>query len=160
MSTQVASFWLAPRLPAMWLRDTLAMLVSSTSMKVAMDTTTATSQGLTPGLAALLGVLGKDMGFSLSGEVRGRRRGLRSAPAPWAPPTCPGPAGWSRSPSRVIFTGTRCTTFTKLPVAFSAGMTLKREPVPDWMESTLPGERADAGRRRRSPSPPGPGACP
>jgi hypothetical protein len=33
-------------------------------MKVAMEITTATSQGFTPNLAALLGVLGKDMGGS------------------------------------------------------------------------------------------------
>ena len=42
----VLSSWLAARLPAMWRRLTLAMVVSSTSMKVAMETTTAISQGL------------------------------------------------------------------------------------------------------------------
>jgi hypothetical protein len=36
-------------LPAMCWSETLAMLVSKTSMKVAMETTTAMSQGLTAG---------------------------------------------------------------------------------------------------------------
>src|ERR1700712_5639974 len=42
----VASSWLAPRPPAMWRSETLAMVVSSTSMKVASDTTIAMSHGL------------------------------------------------------------------------------------------------------------------
>ena len=46
VSTQVLSSLLAPRLPAMWGKATLAMLVSSTSMKAAMATTTAMAQGL------------------------------------------------------------------------------------------------------------------
>ena len=37
-----------------------------------------------------------------------------------------------------IFTGTRCTIFTKLPVAFSGGNAVKREPEPSWMLSTWP----------------------
>src|ERR1700722_9639737 len=37
-------------------------------------------------------------------------------------PTCPG--------SKTIFTGTRCTTFTKFPVAFSGGSRLNFDPVP------------------------------
>src|SRR6516164_1283445 len=49
VSTQVLSSLLAPRLPAMYGRATLAMLVSSTSMKAAMATTTAINQGLTSG---------------------------------------------------------------------------------------------------------------
>src|ERR1700719_4857032 len=44
--TQVLWSLLAPRLPAMYGRATLAMLVSSTSMKAANATTTAISQGL------------------------------------------------------------------------------------------------------------------
>ena len=39
---------LAERLPAMWGRETLATLVSSTSMKVASITVMAMTQGLTP----------------------------------------------------------------------------------------------------------------
>src|SRR3954468_3142522 len=42
----VASSWLAPSPPAMWRSETLAIVVSSTSMKVASDTTTAISHGL------------------------------------------------------------------------------------------------------------------
>src|ERR1035437_8762761 len=37
-----------------------------------------------------------------------------------------------------IFTGMRCTTLTKLPVAFSGGSRLKRLPVAPEMESTWP----------------------
>jgi len=40
--------------------------------------------------------------------------------------------------SMAIFTGTRCTTFTKLPVAFSAGNRLKAVPEPDCMLTTRP----------------------
>src|SRR5260370_3728393 len=47
--TQVASSWLAPRPPAMCGRATLAIEVSSTSMKVARVTVIATIQGLTRG---------------------------------------------------------------------------------------------------------------
>ena len=42
--------------------------------------------------------------------------------------SCPG--------SSTIFTGTRCTTFTKLPVAFSGGSRLNRAPVAAAMLST------------------------
>ena len=42
-------------------------------------------------------------------------------------------------PSRItIFTGTRCTTFTKLPLAFSGGSRLNRAPVAAAMLSTVP----------------------
>ena len=37
-----------------------------------------------------------------------------------------------------IFTGTRWTIFTKLPVAFSGGKAVKRDPEPSWMLSTWP----------------------
>src|ERR1700730_5937368 len=46
VSTQVLSSLLAERLPAMCGSETLAMLVSSTSMKVASTTTIEISQGL------------------------------------------------------------------------------------------------------------------
>ena len=39
---------------------------------------------------------------------------------------------------RTIFTGTRCTTLTQLPVAFSGGSRVKAAPVPAMMESTVP----------------------
>src|SRR5580704_15092919 len=38
----------------------------------------------------------------------------------------------SAASSNAILTGTRCTTFTKLPVAFSGGSKVKRPPVPPW----------------------------
>src|SRR5215469_1427169 len=46
VSTQVLWSLLAPRLPAIYGSATLAMLVSSTSMKAAIETTAAMSQGL------------------------------------------------------------------------------------------------------------------
>src|SRR5579859_3164880 len=42
----------------------------------------------------------------------------------------------SRPRSIRILTGTRWTILTKLPVAFSAGKVVKREPEPIWMLST------------------------
>src|SRR5579872_3097376 len=50
VNTQVLSSLLAPRLPAMCGRATLAMLVSSTSMNAAIATTMAISQGLNFGV--------------------------------------------------------------------------------------------------------------
>jgi hypothetical protein len=44
--TQVDSSAFAPSPPAIWLKATLAIEVSSTSMKVAIDITTAISHGL------------------------------------------------------------------------------------------------------------------
>src|SRR5579872_1660948 len=52
VNTQVLSSLLAPRLPAMCGRATLAMLVSSTSMKAASATTTAIAHGLYLGFQA------------------------------------------------------------------------------------------------------------
>ena len=49
VSTQVLSSWPAERLPAMCGSATLAMLVSSTSMKVASVTVSAMIHGLTAG---------------------------------------------------------------------------------------------------------------
>src|SRR6202020_2567624 len=46
VSTQVASSCLAPRVPAIWGRATLAMEVSSTSINVARVTVSAINQGL------------------------------------------------------------------------------------------------------------------
>src|SRR5205823_4842639 len=51
----------------------------------------------------------------------------------------PGPTGTSDGQlSTTILTGTRCTTFTKLPVAFSAGSRLKTVPEPGCTDSTWP----------------------
>src|SRR5580658_3563811 len=55
VSTHVLWSLLAPRLPAMYGRATLAMLVSSTSMKAARATTTAISQGLNFGVQISVG---------------------------------------------------------------------------------------------------------
>jgi len=65
--TQVASSWLAPRPPAMWGRATLAMEVSSTSMKVASVTVMAITQGFR-------------LGFQTAGGAeRGSGRGSAAA---------------------------------------------------------------------------------
>src|SRR5208283_5561952 len=48
VSIHVDSSMLAERLPAIWGNDTLATLVSSTSMNVASMTVMAITQGLTP----------------------------------------------------------------------------------------------------------------
>jgi hypothetical protein len=42
----------------------------------------------------------------------------------------PGPMKTSGTVSKTILTGTRCTTLTKLPVAFSGGSRLKAAPLP------------------------------
>ena len=55
VSTQVLSSLLAPTLPAMCGKATLAMLVSSTSMNAAMATTIATSHGLNFGVQVSVG---------------------------------------------------------------------------------------------------------
>src|SRR6202050_3747786 len=51
--THVLWSWLAPRLPAMCGNATLAMLVSSPSMKAAIATTTAINHGLCRGFQSL-----------------------------------------------------------------------------------------------------------
>src|SRR5580704_2161709 len=64
VNTQVLSSLLAPRSPAMCGSATLAMLVSSTSMNAASDTTTAISQGLTAGCGKTTGAeatLGREL---------------------------------------------------------------------------------------------------
>ena len=60
--------------------------------------------------------------------------------------------------SSTIFTGTRCTTLTKLPVAFSGGSRLNRAPVAAAMLSTLPVELAAAVGVDLDRSPRWPGA--
>src|SRR6202043_1692542 len=73
--TQVLWSLLAPRLPAMYGRATLAMLVSRTSMKAASATTTAISQGL---------YLGRQTSWSMVRAavlIAGKRRARRSCRA-------------------------------------------------------------------------------
>ena len=86
----------------MWRSATLAMVVSSTSMKVAIETTTAISQGLCPPAA------------ERSGDQRPADR-QRAVIAPGQGTTdMPGPTGMIVPASRrtTILTGTRCTTLT------------------------------------------------
>src|ERR1700690_121565 len=75
VSTHVLSSVPAERLPAMWGRETLAMLVSSTSMKVASVTAIAMIQGLTAGR-------GRAAPSAVSAAVL-------ISPKPWVRPTCP-----------------------------------------------------------------------
>ena len=72
MRTQVASSGVAERVPAMCGSETLATVLSRTSMKVASMTETAMSQGLTRGCH--------------SGGRGSRRRGLPAPPDP--PASC------------------------------------------------------------------------
>src|SRR6266478_8957233 len=75
VKTQVLWSFLAPKFPAIYGRATLAMLVSSTSMKAASATTTAISQGL---------YFGRQTSWSIVRAVEligGRRRAPRSCPA-------------------------------------------------------------------------------
>src|SRR6202043_3270989 len=75
VSTHVLWSLLAPRLPAMYGRATLAMLVSRTSMNAASATTTAISQGL---------YLGRQTSWSMVRAavlIAGRRRARRSCRA-------------------------------------------------------------------------------
>src|SRR6201994_1201372 len=66
VSTQVLSSWLAPRLPAMCGRATLAMEVSSTSMNAARATVAAISHGFVRGFHAVCAI-----GARLEGEAAG-----------------------------------------------------------------------------------------
>src|SRR5215471_3640549 len=122
--THVDSSWLADRLPAMCCRETLAIEMSSTSMKAARPTVTAISHGLAP-----------------PGTPDGRD-GIGTPYRTFTLGTTdmPGPSGKCRSGgvSKMIFTGTRCTTLTKLPVAFSGGSRLKAAPDPAVKLSTRP----------------------
>ncbi len=88
----------------MWRSDTLAMVVSSTSMKVASDTTIAMSHGL-----------------CLPAAERGNDAEEAAATrCPYSTDTLgltdmPGPTGYfcsSSGWSNTILTGTRCVTFT------------------------------------------------
>ena len=127
VSAQVASSVVAAMLLAMCGSDTLTTVVSSTSMKVANMTATATIHGLT-------GVAHARLSGRPPTGVHGRRTDM------------PGRSRCSGSwlPSSTIFTGTRCTTLTKLPLAFSGGSRLKRDPVAAAMLSTLPVNAAAA----------------
>src|SRR5260370_27539871 len=66
-------------------------------------------------------------------QIAHRTRTSGTADMP-GPSTCCG----SAPSSMTILTGTRWTTFTSLPVAFSGGKRLKRAPLPAWMLSTCP----------------------
>ena len=78
---------------------TLAIAVSSTCMKVAIDTTQAISHGLRSPAAERLA------SHSAAGRVAHRTFTVGTT-------DMPGPSWTSGGWSKVIFTGTRCTTFT------------------------------------------------
>src|SRR5580692_12920598 len=69
VSTQVLSSLLAPRSPAMCGSATLAMLVSSTSMNAARDTTTAISQGLNFGFQRASAFAGAGGALSVTSAI-------------------------------------------------------------------------------------------
>ena len=108
VSTQVLSSLLAPRLPAMCGNATLAMLVSSTSMKAAMATTTAMSQGLNFGFqGAWARRRGGACRLGQLGHVRLLEVNLGIDRHAGPQPMIAVLAG-----SRSMRTGMRCTTFT------------------------------------------------
>ena len=164
LASRSQSSWLADRLPAICGSATLIMVVSRISMNAASVTVTAISHGFAAGfqfcwLSAIYfgpgcaGVTGAPMPlirrdrvakitlrrlaffhcsircrYGLVGSTE-RPRGSICQSFFFLP---------SLSLSIMILTGTRCTILTKLPVAFSAGKALKREPDPIWMVSTWP----------------------
>src|SRR5262245_64729570 len=112
----VASSVVAAMLLAMCGSDTFTTVVSSTSMKVANITAIATIQGLTFGatlIALAIRSLESYLVYTVGvTDIPGRNSRSESWPA-----------------FKTIFTGTRCTTLTKLPLAFSGGSRLNRAPV-------------------------------
>src|SRR5581483_9801414 len=110
--TQLASSMDADSDPAIWGSDTLATEESSTTMKVAIEITPTMVQGFLPPATERAGVH-PELAAAASATQRTRTVGSTDIP---------GPNGQSRGTvSRSIFTGTRWTTLTKLPVAFSGG---------------------------------------
>ena len=140
VSVQVASSLLADSAPAMFGRLTLTIVVSRISMNGASVAAPATSQTLPRGRHVA----------SCQSLMRSRLRRWDGSPgliratasARCTVGTAERPSGSGRSGSMPvsirIFTGTRWTIFTKLPVAFSGGNAVKREPEPSWMLSTWP----------------------
>src|ERR1700679_3876649 len=83
----------------------------------------------------------------LPGGAGGGRCGLRCAHLTVTAGSAEIPSGsgilGSRPLSMTILTGTRCTTLTKLPVAFSGGKAVNLDPEPSWMLSTWPRRSSD-----------------
>src|ERR1700722_8011614 len=84
VKTHVLSSWLTDRDPAMCGSETFAMLVSSTSMNVAIVTTRAMAHGLWPPVQPVL----KQAGSTAAGERASAARFIRARPS--ARPTPPG----------------------------------------------------------------------
>src|SRR4051812_16158243 len=101
---QVLSSTEAERLPAMCGSETLAMLVSSTSINVASVTVRPITNG-------------ENFGFQVSDMAAYLTSTDGTTLIPGARRTS-GSAGCSKT----ILTGTRWTTLTKFPVAFSGGI--------------------------------------
>jgi hypothetical protein len=103
--------------------ETLAMVMSSTAMKLAIASMTAVSHR-----RRLAAELAWSRTWSVTLRVDGRGHGQADAQR------------MRRQFLRLsaIRTGTRCTTLIQLPVAFCAGITAKAEPVPPPMPVTLP----------------------
>ena len=96
-------------------------------MKVAMETTTAISQGLRSPAAERLSRAGHSSWPLIAHRI-----------LTVGTTDMPGPSSTSGGSSNTILTGTRWTILTKLPVAFSAGSRLNAVPLPAWMLSTWP----------------------
>ena len=119
--------------PCMWGSATLVTLVSSTCMTATTMTEKVSSHlrlaGRSLPAASATASRSPPARGALTSSGRSRRRTCRRGAAAG----CPTGLAVSR-----IFTGTRCTTFTQLPVAFSGGSSEKREPVPALIEFTVP----------------------
>src|SRR4029453_9579713 len=141
--------WLCPKLPIIWGCATFTTLTSITAKKVPDMTATVTSHFFAGGsdpAVARSDASGRPSVLGAAGARRGDL-GFIATSSPWAHFTLttgttdmPGLSRWAREgdASKTIFTGMRCTTLTKLPVAFSGGNKLKRAPVPACMLSTCP----------------------
>ena len=139
--THATSSTLAESEPCMWGNATLVTLVSSTCMTATTMTEKVSSH-------LRLAVRSELPAASAAGASRGdaapgpRRAGHIQADSHdgrhAGPEGLGGAGGLALLAVQRIFTGTRCTTFTQFPVAFSGGSSENREPVPALIEFTVP----------------------
>ena len=118
-----------PRLPAMCGTETLAMVVSSTTMKLVSASTAPARMRRNPVSGAAASALAFISNRPYLAET--------SISASMERPTRSGCACNSFG-SSATRTGRRWTTLIQLPVAFCAGISANDEPVPPESPTTLP----------------------